>query len=589
MNASKQAKEERKRAKARVKQAVLDASSSFERLQLNRSASLRQTDVLLSSCGEQIGVLLENASTVADHDQALQMSEQLYGWVRENYALEDPARRLPMLSHSLNNCGAVHWRLLQQSGLVHAIPDSDKVARLLIIDEYYRAAVDLCREGNPTTELLTTQLCHLLDLHCTSPLFETNSTQLWDELRALLQAQSDHDKISKYETKLAMMRRMCEEEHASVLGIPRVKAARLVARRDLNGQEGEVVSFEPSTARYLVRLDSGTELKLRRVSFDRINTHTSRDDSVPTVNVMADRMEMLLKESKVRGQQLQDELEIGGVLLWDSAGLGEEHATNSLVLLSKALSHADVLGPTLLDLLSASDLTSIGNGIGSAPQNSEPVWLIQMILPSPYPIFASNDELYLVLVIRERMASPNPWRVITQRVSIAATDLSQPSDRNSTLLKQSFAGEPQPEDNWCINVVGTKSSQWQVSHRVFVPGENTLHVAEHFVPGAARLLRMVCATIDKYILKDGSQVIEGSADDTALAALRRLQLGPGDVGRLCCVDADPCCAGCGKLKGLVNVSTFKYCGRCRIPYCSEQCQRSHWPSHKRECRASSDH
>ena len=588
MNVSKQAKEERKRAKARVKQAILDAGSSFERLQLNRSASLRQTDVLLASCGEQIGVLLENASTVADHDQALQMAEQLYGWVRENYALEDPARRLPMLCHSLNNCGAVHWRLLQHSGLVHTIPDSDKVARLLTIDEYYRAAVDLCREGNPTTELLTTRLCHLLDLHCASPLFETNSTQLWDELRTLLQAQGENDKISKYETKLAMVRNLCEEEHASVLGT-RVKAARLVARRDLNGQEGEVVSFEASTARYVVCLDSGTELKLRRVSFDRINTHTSRD-SVATVHVMADRMEELLKESKIRGQQLQDELEISGVLLWDSAGLSEEHATNSRVLLSKALSHADVLGPTLLDLLSTSDLMSIGNGIGSSPQNSDPVWLIQMALQSPLPVFASNDELYLVLVVRERMAIPNPWRVITQRLSIAATDLSQPSDRNSTLLKQDLAGQPQPEDNWVINVMGTKRSQWQVTHRVFVPGDgNTLHVAEHFVPGAARLLRMVCPTIDKYVLKAGSQVVEGSADDTALAALRRLQLGPGDVGRLCCVDTTPRCAGCGKLKDRRNESTFKYCGRCLTPYCSEQCQRNHWPSHKRECRASSDH
>lgn len=27
------------------------------------------------------------------------------------------------------------------------------------------------------------------------------------------------------------------------------------------------------------------------------------------------------------------------------------------------------------------------------------------------------------------------------------------------------------------------------------------------------------------------------------------------------------------------------CGRCRMPYCSQQCQAAHWPEHKRLCKA----
>ncbi|XP_077992144.1 tudor domain-containing protein 1-like [Glandiceps talaboti] len=32
----------------------------------------------------------------------------------------------------------------------------------------------------------------------------------------------------------------------------------------------------------------------------------------------------------------------------------------------------------------------------------------------------------------------------------------------------------------------------------------------------------------------------------------------------------------------------KWCGRCRTPYCSDECQRLHWPEHKSSCKRSSD-
>ena len=44
------------------------------------------------------------------------------------------------------------------------------------------------------------------------------------------------------------------------------------------------------------------------------------------------------------------------------------------------------------------------------------------------------------------------------------------------------------------------------------------------------------------------------------------------------------CAGCGK--AAAATASLLRCSRCRAAqYCDKDCQRQHWPQHKRECRA----
>ena len=43
---------------------------------------------------------------------------------------------------------------------------------------------------------------------------------------------------------------------------------------------------------------------------------------------------------------------------------------------------------------------------------------------------------------------------------------------------------------------------------------------------------------------------------------------------------DKCCRNCGKIG-----EKMKRCGRCKVKYCDAQCQRQHWPQHKRNCEA----
>ena len=34
-----------------------------------------------------------------------------------------------------------------------------------------------------------------------------------------------------------------------------------------------------------------------------------------------------------------------------------------------------------------------------------------------------------------------------------------------------------------------------------------------------------------------------------------------------------------------NQLTFQRCSNCQIYYCSKNCQRKHWPEHKKECKS----
>ncbi len=64
------------------------------------------------------------------------------------------------------------------------------------------------------------------------------------------------------------------------------------------------------------------------------------------------------------------------------------------------------------------------------------------------------------------------------------------------------------------------------------------------------------------------------ADQTLRAASAAVSEGTA------CVMPDYTCAGCGK-----RAVGLRACARCRAAYyCSVQCQRVHWPQHKRECR-----
>jgi hypothetical protein len=46
-----------------------------------------------------------------------------------------------------------------------------------------------------------------------------------------------------------------------------------------------------------------------------------------------------------------------------------------------------------------------------------------------------------------------------------------------------------------------------------------------------------------------------------------------------------CCADCGKEEGEGDAVSLKVCKACMlVKYCNAECQRKHWPTHKKECK-----
>jgi hypothetical protein len=81
---------------------------------------------------------------------------------------------------------------------------------------------------------------------------------------------------------------------------------------------------------------------------------------------------------------------------------------------------------------------------------------------------------------------------------------------------------------------------------------------------------------------DPSARATGSARAPA-ARPRATQAGGGLTGEMRVLDTAPRCAACERQQGPTD-APFQKCGCCRAAtYCGRECQRNHWPQHKRTC------
>jgi hypothetical protein len=91
------------------------------------------------------------------------------------------------------------------------------------------------------------------------------------------------------------------------------------------------------------------------------------------------------------------------------------------------------------------------------------------------------------------------------------------------------------------------------------------------------------------MMRDAVATTASIRKETNIDFILLLLLGAGTLfGVWCCgekldtMTTNACCAECGKEEGGVSLKTCKPC--MQVKYCNADCQKNHWPKHKKQCK-----